>query len=164
MLTVPPHAADAVPVPPLFRRILCAVDFSEASRRALAYATALAQEADSHLTVAHVFELEGALPARWREAITPLSVQQELQELEGERRDQLEHIVPASVREFCTVDTVMVGGTPYREILRLAADRHVELIVIGVHGRNAADLMFFGSTANHVVREAACPVLTVQTR
>jgi nucleotide-binding universal stress UspA family protein len=163
VLTVPPHAADAVPVPPLFKRILCAVDFSECSRRALAHATALAQEADAHLTIAHVFELEGTLPARWREAVTPLAVQHEIKELEDERRERLARTVPAGLGEFCTVDTVMVGGTPYREIVRLAAERQVELIVIGVHGRSTADLMFFGSTANHVVREALCPVLTVRT-
>jgi nucleotide-binding universal stress UspA family protein len=57
----------------------------------------------------------------------------------------------------------MARGTPYREILRLAEDTKSELIVIGVHGRNVADLLFFGSTANHVVRQASCPVLTVRS-
>ncbi len=37
-----------------------------------------------------------------------------------------------------------------------------DLIVLGVHGRPAVDLMFFGSTTNQVVRHAACPVLTVR--
>jgi nucleotide-binding universal stress UspA family protein len=54
------------------------------------------------------------------------------------------------------------SGKPSREILRIAAERQSDLIVVGVHGRGAADLMFFGSTTNHVVREATCPVLTVR--
>ena len=57
----------------------------------------------------------------------------------------------------------MRGGTPYREILRLAAEREADLIVLGVHGRTAADLFFFGSTTNHVIREAGCPVLTIRS-
>jgi nucleotide-binding universal stress UspA family protein len=69
--------------------------------------------------------------------------------------------VPTSVREFCSVDSVMASGTPYREILRLAAENAAELIVLGVHGRNPVDLAFFGSTTNQVVRQARCPVLTV---
>jgi nucleotide-binding universal stress UspA family protein len=36
------------------------------------------------------------------------------------------------------------------------------LIVMGVQGRGAADLLFFGSTTQHVVREAPCPVLTLR--
>ena len=49
-----------------------------------------------------------------------------------------------------------------REILRIAAEQQTDLIVVGIQGRGAADLMFFGSTTNHVVREATCPVLTVR--
>ena len=56
----------------------------------------------------------------------------------------------------------MTGGTPYREILRLADDKQSQLIVMGVHGRHAADIWFFGSTTNNVVRQAPCPVLTIR--
>ena len=53
-------------------------------------------------------------------------------------------------------------GKAYRELLRLAAERQTDLIVIGVHGRNAVDLALFGSTTNQVVRQATCPVLTIR--
>jgi nucleotide-binding universal stress UspA family protein len=163
VLTVPRAMPDVMPLPPLFKRILCAVDFSDCSMRALKYATSLAQEADACLTVAHVFELEGALPEDWRESLTPKSIRSELVAIEDERRQKLEHAVPERVNDYCKVETVMARGTPYREILRLAEDTKSELIVIGVHGRNVADLLFFGSTTNHVVRQASCPVLTVRS-
>jgi nucleotide-binding universal stress UspA family protein len=163
VLTVPRGMPDVMPLPPLFKRILCALDFSDCSMRALKYATSLAQEADACLTVAHVFELEGSLPENWRESLTPKSIRSELVALENERREKLAHAVPERVNDYCKVETVMASGTPYREILRLAAETKSELIVIGVHGRNVADLMFFGSTANHVVRQATCPVLTVRS-
>jgi nucleotide-binding universal stress UspA family protein len=163
VLTVPPRAPDAAPVPPFFKRILCAVDFSECSLRALKYATSLAEEADSCLTVLHVFELEGAMPENWREALTPRSIRNELIAIERDRRERLSRAVPERANDYCQVETVMATGTPYREILRVSEEKRSELIVIGVHGRNAADLLFFGSTANHVVRGAACPVLTVRS-
>jgi nucleotide-binding universal stress UspA family protein len=83
--------------------------------------------------------------------------------IERERREKLAYSVPESARAFCRVETIMAAGTPYPEILRLAAEKHSELIVLGIHGRNAADLLFFGSTANHVVRRATCPVLTIRS-
>jgi nucleotide-binding universal stress UspA family protein len=163
VLTVPPRAVDVMEIPPLFKQILCPIDFSDSSMRALKYAASLAQEADGCLTVAHIFELEGSLGANWREALTPRSIRDELTTLENDRRDKLAHAVPDDVRTYCDVKTVMRPGTPYREILRLADEDKSELIVLGVQGRGAVDLAFFGSTANHVVRQATCPVLTVRS-
>jgi len=60
------------------------------------------------------------------------------------------------------ITTRVEEGEAYRAILRTASDVHADLIVMGVRGRNATDLTIFGSTANHVVREAACPVLIVR--
>jgi nucleotide-binding universal stress UspA family protein len=57
---------------------------------------------------------------------------------------------------------ILATGKPYHEILRVARERDAHLIVLGVHGRNAIDRLFFGSTANHVVRTATCPVLTLR--
>jgi nucleotide-binding universal stress UspA family protein len=47
-------------------------------------------------------------------------------------------------------------------VLRIAGEKQVDLVVMGVQGRGAADLLFFGSTTQHVVREASCPVLTLR--
>jgi nucleotide-binding universal stress UspA family protein len=58
---------------------------------------------------------------------------------------------------------LVVHGKPYIEILRVAATARADLIVMGVHGRNAADVMLFGSTTNQIVRRATCPVLTLRT-
>ena len=54
-------------------------------------------------------------------------------------------------------------GKAYREILGIATEESCDLIVMGVHGRNALDLMLFGSTTNQVVRRATCPVLTLRS-
>jgi nucleotide-binding universal stress UspA family protein len=64
--------------------------------------------------------------------------------------------------EFCTVEPLMTHGKPWREVLRVAAEQQRDLIVIGVQGRGAADRLFFGSTTQHVVRDASCRVLTLR--
>jgi nucleotide-binding universal stress UspA family protein len=70
--------------------------------------------------------------------------------------------VPPEAREWCQVEEIVATGQAAPEILRLAADREAGVIVMGVHGRGLLDLMAFGSVTHQVVREAACPVLTVR--
>jgi len=168
VLTVPRNVPDAVPaLPVLFKRILCAIDFSDCSTHALNYAMSLAQEADAHLTVVHVIEVSPEIPAEIPLELPktvggPLSLREYMAVAEQDRRARLEKAVPESVRAYCTVETVMATGKSYREILRVASEHESDLIVIGIHGRGAADLLFFGSTAQHVVRQASCPVLTLR--
>jgi nucleotide-binding universal stress UspA family protein len=59
-------------------------------------------------------------------------------------------------------DEVVATGKPYREILKLADTSGASLIVMGIHGRNPLERLFFGSTTLHVLRQAGCPVLTVR--
>ncbi len=148
VLSVPRRAPGAnAAAPVLFKRILCPVDFSDCSMNALNYAMSMAQEADAHLTVLHV--------------MTP-DTRDTPDALEEMSRQRLRDVVPNAVGAYCSVDTMTAEGTPYREILRVATEQQNDLIVIGVHGRGMADLMFFGSTTQHLVRQAACPVLTLR--
>lgn len=165
VLTVPRRTPDAVPsAPALFTNILCATDFSDCATHALNHAMSLAQEASARLTVLHVVEVlpewprdtDGAIRAR------PRDMEAYVAEIEQEREERLRAAVPESVRMYCTVDTVLARGAAYREIVRVAAERRSDLIVLGIHGRGATDLLFFGSTTQHVVRQASCPVLTVR--
>ena len=164
VLTVPRAVGDVVPASPSFKRIVCAIDFSTCSMQALEYALSLAQEADAHVTVLHVVEVPSNLELEMHETAMagPASLREYIAATESEQRARLADAIPATARTYCTVDTVVATGSPYREILRVASERESDLIVIGIHGRNPADLLFFGSTAQHVVRRAACPVLTLR--
>jgi nucleotide-binding universal stress UspA family protein len=73
-------------------------------------------------------------------------------------QDAVADTVPA----YCTIETIVRTGKPYREILQVASDQQSDLIVIGIHGRSAADLLFLGSTAQHMSRQGLCPVLTLR--
>jgi len=159
VLTVPAHAPDAVPrEADSIRRILCPVDFSSSSEGALEYAAALAQEAHASLTVLHVLELLPDL-AEYADAVGFTDYRHARFQ---EARTQLSHTVKATVRETCKADELVLVGRAYAEILRVAGDQAADLIAMGVRGRGTTDLMFFGSTTNHVVRAARCPVLTIK--
>jgi nucleotide-binding universal stress UspA family protein len=77
--------------------------------------------------------------------------------------ERLRAMIPANAREWCTPEELVITGKPHREIVRVAADTDADLIVMGVHGRGAVDLMVFGSATNEVLRAASCPVLTLRT-
>lgn len=167
VLTVPAHTPEMVPVAPVvFKRILCPIDFSDSSMHALNYAMSLAQEADARLTVLHVmvYDLEIEAPEMYETVIADrhLSVTDYRRRYEEYSRERLRAAVPETVATYRTVEVLLATGKPYREILRVAAEQQADLIVMGVQGRGAADLMVFGSTTQHVVRQATCPVLTLR--
>ena len=161
VLTVPPPVETAPGnALKIFSRILCAVDFSEASLRGLEYALMLAKEADAEVMLMHV--IEGLPdPPDWQQPPGPAVVEY-LRLSEDNALTRLRQALPADVHAWCHPHTILATGKPYREILRVAREQDAHLIVMGVHGRNAIDRLFFGSTANQVVRTAPCPVLTLR--
>lgn len=162
-LIVPRLAPDADPDAPVqFRRILCPVDFSEASIAALEYAISLAEESDARLTVAHVLEVPPEL--REHAMAGGIDVDAIRAAAEADRLRRLRELIPDAARTFCDVETAVREGAAYREVLRMAADRQADLIVMGVQGRGALDLMVFGSNTARVARGSTCPVLVVRQR
>jgi len=157
VLTVPPRARATSSLP--FRRIVCPTDFSSSSFAAMRMAFSFAREGPAHLTLVHVLEDPDE-----NELFVPRAYdvhhhrEIRLQHL----REHLDGLVPASVKDRTTTSFVAEAGKPYQEILRVADEERADLIVMGVQGRTPLDLMFFGSTTNHVVRRATCPVLTTR--
>lgn len=160
VMIVPPRAADAVPREPTsMREIICPVDFSSTAARALEYATSFAEQMKARVTVVHVVQLLPELA----EIPPPDFAGYHHLLLENARRHMTELLTPA-LRGTCPIEELIVTGTAYREVLRLASERHADLIVMGVQGRGAVDIAFFGSTTQHVVRQATCPVVTLRAR
>jgi nucleotide-binding universal stress UspA family protein len=158
VMAVPPPAVSAGKLP--YTRLLCPVDFSDSSEAALRFACSLAEEADARLTIVHVFDWRGdedVMTARFDTAAY-------FEAVERQARERLDGLVTAEARVWCRPETVTAHGKPYREILALADANDVDLIVLGVRGRNPIDLALFGSTANQVVRRARCPVVTIPAR
>jgi nucleotide-binding universal stress UspA family protein len=157
VLTVPPRVATSAKVP--YTRLLCPVDFSDSSSAALRFALSLAEEADAHLTVLHVLDW----PSENDLLVERFDDVEFRKRVEEDARKRLEALVPDEARVWCKPATKVAYGKAYRQILEVAESDGIDLIVIGVHGRNPVDLTLFGSTTNHVVRRAPCPVLTLKS-
>ena len=161
---MPPHAQSTSTLP--FRRLICAVDFSDSSLRAVDLAGSLAKESNALLTLLHVVEWPWHEPPapEWRELPPEQSIA--LREFrrytETSATERLKTLISEAAPERHETATCVVHGKSYVEILRVAAEERADLIVMGVRGRNAADMMIFGSTTNQVVRHATCPVVTLR--
>jgi nucleotide-binding universal stress UspA family protein len=145
---------------PEIRRILCPVDFSEPSERALDFAVELAPKFGAELHLVHVYQLpvyalpDGAVmvgPEFTAQVTTELG--KALEALAAPRRSAIE-----------SLQTHLVEGVPYREIHRMAEELGADLIAMGTHGRTGIRHLLLGSVAERVVRTAKVPVLTVPVR
>jgi nucleotide-binding universal stress UspA family protein len=144
----------------LYKTIVCPIDFSDASTRALEYALSLAEETNAHLLLLHV--IEGVIdPSQLRE-VSHFSVPEYYRHLEEDAMARLKTAIPEDARVWCTPDERLASGKPHREILRIAEETSAEIIVMGVHGKGAFSRRVLGSTTHHVIRGAGCPVLTLR--
>jgi nucleotide-binding universal stress UspA family protein len=157
VLTVPPSAGTLARLP--FRRVLCGIDFSACSLSALEYARSLAGESGASLIVVHALEWPWDEPPGPSFDELPVAEAAALRAYrcrrEREASSRLAALSPSGAQ--CRI----VHGKAYAAMLRVAAEERADLIVLGVGGRSGADRALFGSTTNHVVRQAACPVLTI---
>ena len=133
------------------KRLLAATDLSPRSDRALNRALALSDEFKAELTVLHVVdeELPPAVAERLRE------------EAEAAMDDQLD-AVPTLDSKRLTRKAVL--GTGFRDILREADERDVDLVIMGTHREETLRDLFLGTTVERVIRRGNDPVLVVKTR
>ena len=140
-----------------FKQIICPVDFSESSVRALAYAAALARWYDAQLTVLHVVPTFEAMQVRGDlgepvRVVTPMPREQVLEEMS--RSLNLAALSPRAT-------PIAESGDPQATIIDQAISKKADLIVMGTHGRRGFKRLLLGSVTEAVLREAPCPVLTV---
>ena len=139
----------------MFTNILCPVDFSEDSERALAAALALVRSTGGHVTIVTVVDAllsAGAAAAGADEALDN-QTQQELRSL-------LERAAPGLPPPSTAAVAVRVGN-PAKEILLQAEECNADIIVIGMHGVGAAHKLILGSTSEQVLHKSTVPVLVV---
>jgi nucleotide-binding universal stress UspA family protein len=142
-----------------WKRILCPVDFSETARAALETAIELASKFDSEIVLVHAYPIPGyTFPDGSAVASSRM-----LQELADEATRHLEEWRLLAVKggaKHVTVETAV--GDPAGEIVRIAQEAKIDLVVMGTHGRTGIEHALMGSIAERVVRRAKCPVLTVR--
>ena len=143
------------------KNILVATDFSEPSEAALLYGKNFARQHGAALHVLHVVDDAMA------HAMTPIGVAPDIgrlqMELEADAAQRMAELVTDEERQrFHARTAIRTSGWPASAILNYANDEHIDLIIVGTHGRTGLAHFFLGSVAQHVVRSAPCPVLTVR--
>lgn len=145
----------------MFTRILVPTDFREPSDAALAYARALAGKFSASLHLLHVIEPGYTAGAFNNDAYivgTPDTYEMLMKEATGKFAQR---IFPSDLARFGAT-TEVISGASAATIVDYAAAESMDLIVMGTHGRTGFAHMLMGSVAEHVVRTAPCPVLTVR--
>ena len=140
-----------------FKQIICPVDFSESSVRALAYAAAVARWYSAQLTVLHVVPTFEAMQVRGDvgepvRIVSPMPREQVLDEMSRSL-----NLAALSA----DVTAIAEPGDPQTTIVDQAISRSADLIVVGTHGRRGFKRLLLGSVTEAILREAPCPVLTV---
>jgi nucleotide-binding universal stress UspA family protein len=139
-----------------FNNVLCPIDFSETSARALTYATVLARWYDAHLEVLHVvpaFE-ENEPPAHF-----------DIETGVWPSRDRLvaeiERLIAAAGARDLKSRALAQEGRAHEIIACRARALPADLLVMGTHGRSGFNRLLLGSITEKVLRQVSCPVLTV---
>uniref|UniRef100_I2Q6C0 Universal stress protein n=1 Tax=Desulfovibrio sp. U5L TaxID=596152 RepID=I2Q6C0_9BACT len=145
---------------PTLKKILCAVDFSEGSPRVAAYAATLATAAKAEIVCVYVAP---SLAEYVGFNVPQAALDTFIGDVVASAETTMDEFVAENFKGL-PARGVVLAGYPAEEILKAAETEHVDLIVMGTHGRTGIDRIIFGSVAEMVVKTAACPVLTVKPR
>ena len=146
------------------KKILVPTDFSKNAEKALIYAVRLALRNNSSLILFHVFEL----PEFVRQLPPDFSydsnedTKKQLDTAKQRCAEKLETVARNVRKNNMKIETLQRLGVPYEEIVDVATELAVDLIVIATHGYTALKHFLLGSTTERVVRLAPCPVLVVR--
>jgi nucleotide-binding universal stress UspA family protein len=141
-----------------WKKLCCAIDFSDASRAAMRQAAALARRLDAELDLLHVHVPQPVAPP---DLVTPALDFAEIAsaELKGAMaawQEEAERIAGRAVR------STVLPGAVVDEIVRFTTERGHDLVIVGSHGLTGVKRLLLGSVAERVVREAPCPVLVIR--
>jgi len=146
------------------KNILVPTDFSDSSKMALDYALSLAQTFKAKVFLMHVYE-----PVVYYTDV-PMGMP-DIVEMEQSIRSSSENALSALMENEIkprfgdvAVEKILAEGKPFVEIIRLAREKQIDLIVLSSHGRGFLEHMLLGSVTEKVVRKAPCPVLTVRSQ
>ena len=141
------------------KRILVPIDFSESSLRALDYALALGTKFGGTVTLLHV--VEPTIVPQTKLAV-PLAVDEANHNLVESKRERLAEIAANKLTPVLATEQLLVRlGHAHSEIIDTAKALGVDIIVMGTHGSAGVKYVALGGTAERIVRQASCPVLSI---
>lgn len=146
----------------MFERILYPTDFSEVSNKALGYVERLKDAGAREVVLLHVID-ERELQVVEQHSEVPRGIEEGLKRtIEESARKTLGDLDVTLKTSGFEVKLRLEWGIPFREILRVAKEEAVSLVVVGSHGKSSVQEMLLGSVSEKVVRKSEAPVLVVK--
>ncbi|MEC4684131.1 MAG: universal stress protein [Nitrospirota bacterium] len=143
------------------KKILFPTDFMEGTTQAIPYAVDLAKKYGARLYIIHVIHEVTRATGLY---VPHIAVDELYKTMQVEAEKEITRVYLEELRGFEDVEYKVLTGIPYEEIINFAEENAMDMIVMGTHGRKGLDRLFFGSTAEKVVKGAHCPVLTVRAK
>lgn len=140
-----------------YQHILIACDYSAQSLQVALKAKALAEQQQAKLSLLHVLD-NIAMPDTAYGTVIALNKSSDNPHLEQEKARLIEFAQQLKINQ---TNCWLIWGIPKQEIVQLAQEQLVDLIVVGSHGRHGLALLL-GSTANAVLHHTKCDVLAVR--
>ena len=135
----------------VFKRILVPIDLSDRNRRTIDVALALARQNQALVTLCHVIQSVRDIPSP--------ELRKFYRRLEATSAGTLARVAKRFSAREVSVDTVVCIGEPAREIVRIAAGRRIDLIVMGSHGHGRLHSTLLGCVSQKVLAASPIPVL-----
>jgi len=140
-----------------YQHILLAIDYSEHSDKVARTAKSLAEKFHAQLSLIHVLD-NIPMPDTNYGTVIPLDADSSYDLLEAEKSRLIKLGERLDIQQ---TNQWLVWGIPKQEIVQIAKQQQVDLIIVGSHGRHGLSLLL-GSTANSVLHYAGCDVLAVR--
>jgi len=139
------------------KTILVPTDGSGHSVRAAEYAISIAKEHKAKILA--VFVIDNFVVDQFSKISSRNNVEQDLKD---SGQSYISYIVGQAEKQGVTVESIIAKGQPFEQIVNLAKNQSVDLIVMGTTGRRSTDRILIGSVTQRVIEYAPCPVLVIK--
>lgn len=143
----------------MIKKILVPIDFSDFSKNALRYAIQFAENFQAKVYIVYVIE-PMVYPSDF--SLGQVAIPNVEYDMQDRAKSELDNLIKNEITTSLETEIIIRAGKPFVEIIDVAAEKDIDLIIIATHGLTGVEHLLFGSTAEKVVRKAPCPVLSIR--
>ena len=139
------------------QKILIPTDGSDYSMRAAEYGISIAKMLDAQIMVVYVID------AVVLDQISKVAERENVErDLKKDGQQYINYVLSVAQKEGVKTASLLAKGRPFEQIVHLAKELNMDLIVMGTYGLRGPDRILIGSVAEKVIEYSPCPVLVVK--
>jgi len=148
---------------PKYKKVLFCTDFSENADYAFEFAYGIAKRDEGLLYILHVIP-ENPHHAFAEDIVSTENLENIQKTIEEDIVNNFKERYIKKIEGEIEFETISKSGREDNEILKLAKEEHVDLIVMGTHGKTGIEHVFFGSVAEKVLKRSPIPVFVIPSK